>query len=100
MSLNRDKNVIFTRGEKQPGPHKTVFKLIAESGEGFTDFSATPRTPRPKVQNRSVTEMGRSQLPSEMSEELNVNRLKNVSTQFCIIRVFPPAATDPSVVDV
>lgn len=91
--------MIFIRGEKQPGPHKKVFELIAESGQGFTDFTATPRTPRPKVQNRSVTEMGRSQSPGEMSEELNVNRLHNVSTQFCIIRVFPPAATDPSVVD-
>lgn len=43
--------------------------------------------------------MGRSQLPGEMSEGLNANRLKNVSIRFRTIKVFPPAVTDPSVLD-
>lgn len=37
-------------------------------------------------------------LPDEMLKDLNVNTGKNVNTRFQLIKVFPPAVTEPSAV--
>ena len=73
-----------------------------ESKEGgSTDFSATQRTRRPTAghiaQNRSGSWNRTLPLPDEMSRGLNVNGCNNVNTRFHIIKVFPPAVTEPSV---
>lgn len=39
-------------------------------------------------------------LSNEMSKGLNVNGCNNVNTSFHIIKVFPPAVTEPSVLGI
>lgn len=92
--------MIFSIGENNPG-HRRFSSLAGsqESGRGSLT-SLQPQGHRgPKFKTDQRPEMGCSQLPGEMSEGLNANRLKNVSTRFDTIKVFPPAVTDPSVLD-
>lgn len=94
--------MIFIRGGKTTKPTQEGFQVYRGSQEsgGCSLTSLQPRGLRGlKFKTDQCPEMGRSQSPGEMSEELNVNRLKNVSTRFRIIKVLPPAATDPSVLD-